>query len=158
DFARLDQADVHDADLRAGIESTLNIIAGLAKKKRVTIQQELNGIPRVTCHPAKINQVVMNLLSNAIDACDEGGNVTVRTFRDDQSACIQVIDTGKGIEPSIRERIFDPFFTTKPPGAGTGLGLSISYGIIRDHGGRIEVDSTLGKGSTFTIKLPLQRG
>ena len=98
----------------------------------------------MTCHAARINQVVMNLLSNAIDACAPGGTVTVRTGAENGQVQIDVIDNGHGINPKIRERIFDPFFTTKPIGKGTGLGLSISYGIIQDHGGTIEVDSTPG--------------
>jgi PAS domain S-box-containing protein len=155
DFARLDQSDVHEADLNAGIESTLNIITGLAKKSQVIIEKELSDIPLVRCNPAKINQVVMNLLSNAIDACDDGCHVKVRTFADNGTANIEVSDTGRGIPPAIRERIFDPFFTTKPPGKGTGLGLSISYGIIRDHNGEITVDSAPGKGTTFTVSLPV---
>jgi PAS domain S-box-containing protein len=155
DFARLDASDVHDADLNAGIESTVNIIAGLAKKNQVIIDKELSDIPRVRCNPAKINQVVMNLLSNAIDACTDGCHVKIRTAASNGTVTIEVSDTGKGIPPAIRERIFDPFFTTKPPGKGTGLGLSISYGIIRDHGGDIAVDSTPGKGTTCTVKIPV---
>jgi signal transduction histidine kinase len=157
DFARLDQAAVHDADLNAGIESTVNIITGLAKKKRITIERKLENIPLITCQPAKINQVVMNLLSNAIDACDEGGTVTIHTSTCDQKVNIEVADTGHGIDPAIRQRIFDPFFTTKPPGAGTGLGLSISYGIIQEHGGRIDLKSTPGEGATFVISLPIKK-
>jgi len=99
---------------------------------------------------------MMNLLTNAIDACDEGGTVTVRTRAEDRGVRIEVADTGCGIEPEHRDRIFDPFFTTKPVGQGTGLGLSISYGIIQDHGGTIEVESTVGKGTCFIIHLPLR--
>ena len=99
----------------------------------------------------------MNLLTNAIDACGDGGVVTVRTRPEEQGVRIQVIDNGGGIAPAIRERIFEPFFTTKPVGAGTGLGLSISYGIVQDHGGTIEVESTPGQGTCFTIHLPLRR-
>ena len=100
----------------------------------------------------------MNLLTNAIDALPPGGQVTIRTRPSDdgKTVRIEVSDTGTGIDPAIRERIFDPFFTTKPLGQGTGLGLSISYGIIRDHGGRIEVESEMGKGTTFKVTLPVQ--
>jgi signal transduction histidine kinase len=97
----------------------------------------------------------MNLLSNAIDACDRGGTVTVRSWSEDDGVRISVSDTGPGIDPAIRDRIFDPFFTTKPIGQGTGLGLSISYGIVQEHGGSIAVDSCLGRGSTFVVRLPL---
>ena len=117
---------------------------------------DLGALPSVTCYAAKINQVMMNLLTNAIDACSEGGTVTVRTRAEEPGVRIEVADNGCGIEPEHRDRIFDPFFTTKPVGQGTGLGLSISYGIIQDHGGTIEVDSTLGQGTCFTIHLPLR--
>jgi signal transduction histidine kinase len=117
---------------------------------------DLGPLPRVTCYAAKINQVVMNLLTNAIDACPDGGTVTVRTRAEDPGVRIEVADNGCGIDPEHRDRIFDPFFTTKPVGQGTGLGLSISYGIIQDHGGTIEVESTIGQGTVFTIHLPLR--
>jgi PAS domain S-box-containing protein len=157
DFARLDESDLHEVDLNAGIQSTVNIILGHAKKKQVKIETHLDkALPPVACQPAKINQVVMNLISNAIDASHESGRVTVRTASVDGCARIEVEDEGSGIPQEVRERIFDPFFTTKPVGEGTGLGLSISYGIVNDHGGTIEVDSTVGKGSRFTVSLPVR--
>jgi PAS domain S-box-containing protein len=154
-FARLDEGEVNDADLNAGIRSTVTIVQGTARDRDVRIQLELEPLPAVTCHAARINQVIMNLLSNAIDACERGGLVTVRTRADGKHVLVEVIDNGKGIHPSIRDRIFDPFFTTKPIGKGTGLGLSISYRIIQDHNGTIEVESAAGKGSRFTIRLPI---
>jgi PAS domain S-box-containing protein len=157
DFARLDAGDLHETDLNSGIESTVNIVRGLAKKKQITLDLELGKIPQVACYPAKINQVVMNLVTNAIDATDNGGRVTVRSAPGDNGNIkIEVADTGKGIPPEIRQRIFDPFFTTKPIGQGTGLGLSISYGIVKDHGGKIEVDSEVGKGTKFVVTLPVK--
>jgi PAS domain S-box-containing protein len=155
-FARLDEGQVNEADINGGIESTAAIIRNLARKKEVHLEMDLGTLPLVTCYAAKINQVMMNLLTNAIDACPEGGTVTVRTRAEEQSVRIEVADNGCGIEPADRDRIFDPFFTTKPVGQGTGLGLSISYGIIQDHGGTIDVDSTVGKGTCFTIHLPLR--
>jgi two-component system, NtrC family, sensor kinase len=155
-FARLDESDLNEVDLNAGIGSTVNIIQGHAKRKQVQITTELGPLPPVTCYPAKINQVVMNLIVNAIDACSEGGKVTVRTQSKGQGVRIDVIDTGCGIDPAIRDKIFDPFFTTKPVGVGTGLGLSISYGIVQEHGGSISVDSTPGQGSRFSVDLPLR--
>ena len=155
-FARLDEGEVNEADLNAGIQSTASIIQGHARNKDVSLALELVPLPQVTCRAARVNQVVMNLLSNAIDACVPGGKVTVRTGAEDGHVRIDVIDNGHGINPLIRERIFDPFFTTKPIGKGTGLGLSISYGIVQDHGGTIEVDSTPGGGSRFTVRLPVQ--
>jgi len=155
DFARLDESDLQEADLNQGIESTINIVRGRAKGKQVSLELDLHPLPPVVCYPAKINQVIMNLVSNAIDACPNNASVTVRTAPiDDEGVRIDVIDTGTGIPPEIRQRIFDPFFTTKPQGEGTGLGLSISYGIVKDHNGTIELDSTPGKGTTFTVKLP----
>ena len=154
DFARLDESDLHEVDLGEGIRSTTNIIAGKARRKRVKIDLQLGELPRVACYPAKVNQVVMNLLSNAIDACDEGGCVTLTTAQDGDDVVIQVSDTGRGVPPAIRDRIFDPFFTTKPQGEGTGLGLSISYGIVRDHGGTISVGDAPGGGALFTVRLP----
>jgi signal transduction histidine kinase len=186
-FARLDHSDLQDADLNAGIDSTLNIIHGHAKKKHITVEKQLGALPTVACYPAKLNQVIMNLVVNAIDASNEGGRIIVRTTAgtgprpavDDEAVAadapaadhasgngvpeeiplirMEVIDEGTGIDPAVRERIFDPFFTTKPLGQGTGLGLSISYGIVRDHGGTIEVDSVMGKGTTFRVILPVRR-
>jgi PAS domain S-box-containing protein len=155
-FARIDEGERNEADLNAGIESTITIIHGHAHKKGVTIKPDLHTLPPVNCYPARINQVIMNLLSNAIDATPEKGTVTVRTTAEKDRVSIQIIDTGVGIPLEMRQKIFDPFFTTKPVGQGTGLGLSISYGIVHDHGGTIEVDSTPGEGTTFTVSLPLQ--
>ena len=155
EFARLDRSDYQESDINVGIESTINIIRGHAKKKQVQIETDLGRLPSVRCYPAKINQVVMNLLTNAIDASHDRGKVRVRsTPEGDEGVRIEVRDEGSGIPPEVRDRIFDPFFTTKPLGQGTGLGLSISYGIVQDHGGRIEVESEIGKGTTFAIVLP----
>jgi PAS domain S-box-containing protein len=157
-FARLDEGDLSEVDLNVGIESSINIILGYAKKQQVELVPELMHLPPVLCHAAKINQVLMNLVVNAIDACDPGGSVAIRSRSDSDAGevCVEVLDNGCGIAPSIRDRIFDPFFTTKPVGVGTGLGLSISYGIVQDHGGRIEVDAAPGGGSKFTVRLPLK--
>jgi PAS domain S-box-containing protein len=155
DFARLDESDLKEADLNTGIENTVNIIRGEAKKQQVDIHLELAPLPQVTCYPARINQVVLNLLTNAIQACSAGGRVTVRTETEVDGVAIHVVDTGTGIDPAIRARIFDPFFTTKPPGQGTGLGLSISFKFIEEHGGRIELASEVGKGTHFTVHIPL---
>lgn len=155
-FARLDEGDLHEINLNTGIESTINIVRGQASKKKVELVVEFGSLPLVMCYPAKINQVVLNLLSNAVDACGDNGKVTVRTCTGPRGVEIHVLDNGSGIPPAIRDRIFDPFFTTKPPGKGTGLGLSISHGIVEDHGGTIEVESTPGDGTHFTVSLPLR--
>jgi PAS domain S-box-containing protein len=156
DFARLDESDLQEADLRAGIDSTLHIIRSRAKKQEVELVAELAPLPPVTCYPAKVNQVVLNLVANAIDACPPGGTVTVRTAARDSGVEIHVLDTGTGIAPAVRDKVFDPFFTTKPPGQGTGLGLSISYQIVQDHGGTIAFDSEPGKGTHFVVFFPYQ--
>lgn len=157
-FARVDEGEWNEVDLNPGIESSVNMVKGYARKKGVRIVMDLGELPPVRCRAAKIHQVIVNLLTNAIDACDENGVVTVTTRPDhaELGVLIEIADTGCGIDPAIRERIFDPFFTTKPVGQGTGLGLSISYGIVREHSGRIDVESTVGQGSRFTVRLPLQ--
>ena len=139
DFARLDEGDLKEVDLNDGINSTVNIILGHAKKQGGRGRAPTSHpLPPVTCYPGKINQVVMNLLTNAIDACAEGGKVTVRTEPDPERR--RRPDRrdrhGRGIDPAVRDRIFDPFFTTKPVGQGTGLGLSISYGIVQTTAAR----------------------
>ncbi len=154
DFARLDESDEHEVELDAGVVSTVNILRGKAKTAEVEVELDLAASRPVRCHPAKLNQVVMNLVVNAIDASRPGQKVTVRTRQDALGAQIEVVDEGCGIAPGIVHRIFDPFFTTKPPGAGAGLGLSISYGIVRAHGGTIAVASTLGRGTRMTVHLP----
>ncbi len=156
-FVRLDEGEVNEADLNVGIESTVAIIIGHARRKQVTIEMNLEPLPPVNCFAAKINQVVMNLLTNAIDACPEGGVVTVRTCVEPQGARIEVADTGCGIPRAILDKIFEPFYTTKPVGEGTGLGLSISYGIIKDHGGSIEVETEPGRGTCFKVHIPWRR-
>ncbi len=155
DFARLDAAEMASFDLNDGVPLALNIARAKAGEKGVTLDYRPAELTPVMCYPAKVNQVVMNLILNAIDACAEGGTVTVRTQPDDDGgASLVVEDNGCGIEPACLGKIFDPFFTTKPIGQGTGLGLSISFGIVKAHGGTIEVESHLGRGSKFVVHLP----
>ena len=157
DFSRQEAVgDVQEGvDFNTGITSTVNIVRGRARAAKVELETELATLPEIACYPAKLNQVVLNLIINAIDACPDGGRVFVRTRRVDGSVELEVADTGTGIPPEIRDKIFDPFFTTKPPGQGTGLGLSICHGIIADHGGSIRVESAPGAGSKFIVRLPV---
>jgi signal transduction histidine kinase len=153
-FARLDESDYHEVDLNPGIESTVEFLRARASDRGVRIELDLAPLNPLACHPAKINQLVMNLVANAIDASEHGDAVTVRTAEHGDAVRIDVIDHGHGIDPAIRPRIFDPFFTTKPIGQGTGLGLSIAYGIVKVHAGTIDVQSDVGKGSNFIVRLP----
>jgi signal transduction histidine kinase len=136
------------------------MVLGYARKKGVRLSAELEPLPLLRCRGARVHQVVVNLLMNAIDACGPDGTVTVRTRAepDGQGVRIEVADTGCGMEPSVRDHIFEPFFTTKAIGEGTGLGLSISYGIVQEHRGTIDVQSTPNQGSCFTIRLPGEQG
>jgi signal transduction histidine kinase len=156
DFARLDEAEFKEADLNAALESALDILGYEFKQQQVHLEMDLRPLPPVPCHPGKINQVFLNLLENAVQACGGGGWVTLRSRVEDNGVMIEVQDNGVGIKPEHRARLFEPFFTTKPVGQGTGLGLSVSFGIIRDHGGTIEVESEVGRGSTFRLHLPLK--
>lgn len=155
DFAHIDEAAWQETNLNAGIEATLNVVWHELKYKAEVIR-ELGELPPVTCIAAQIDQVVMNLLVNAAHAIETRGTITVRTGHDDAWVWIEVADTGKGMTPAVMQRIFEPFYTTKPVGKGTGLGLSLSYDIVKKHGGRIEVDSEPGKGTTFRVWIPQQ--
>ena len=159
DFAHLDEAEFKEADLNAAMNSALEILRHEIKKKAIRLRTHLEPLPPVLCRPGKLNQVFLNLLLNAVQACAVGGSVEARTRPDgERGVVVEVADDGCGIKPEHLSRIFEPFFTTKPVGQGTGLGLSVSFGIVRDHGGTIEVESAPGRGSTFRVRLPLQPG
>ncbi|MBI1397900.1 MAG: hypothetical protein GC151_18155 [Betaproteobacteria bacterium] len=155
DFSRLDRTRVTRFDLREGIESTLRIARNLVKTKKVV--RHFADIPPVACSPSQINQVFLNLVTNAAQATpDGGGTITITTRRvGEASVAVDVADDGRGIPADVLPRIFDPFFTTKDVGEGTGLGLAISYRIVHAHGGTITVDSKVGLGSRFTVTLPI---
>lgn len=156
-FARLDEAEIKEMDIHEGIESTLKVIWNAIKYKADVIKS-YGDLPRLVCYPAQLNQVFMNLLTNAAQAIDEKGEIRIRTCVQNEQIVVEIEDTGKGILPEYMGKLFDPFFTTKPVGTGTGLGLAISHGIIEKHNGRIAVQSEVGKGTTFTIYLPLRGG
>jgi PAS domain S-box-containing protein len=154
-FSRLDEADFKPTDINENIESTLKI-AGHMFKGGIQVIKEFSQVPLVQAFPAQMNQVFLNLITNAVHAVDERtGRITIKTMHQGNSVVIKVIDNGKGIPPENLKKIFDPFFTTKPVGQGTGLGLSIAYKIIEKHGGKIEVQSQVGRGTEFTITLPV---
>ena len=154
DFSHADEAEWQLADLHRGLDSTLNIVHNELKDK-AEVRREYGNLPAVECIASQLNQVFMNLLVNASHAISRQGTITVRTGQVGEEVFVAVSDTGGGIPPEIRTRVFDAFFTTKPVGKGTGLGLSLSYSIIRKHHGRIELDSEVGRGTTFTIWLPV---
>ncbi|MBU1363822.1 MAG: PAS domain S-box protein [Gammaproteobacteria bacterium] len=154
-FSRVGEQEWQEADLHQGLDSTLNIVWNELKYKAKVVK-EYGEIPHVFCLISQLNQVFMNLLVNAGHAIETQGTITIRTrCQDDDKVCVEISDTGKGIEPEHINRIFEPFFTTKPVGKGTGLGLSLSYGIIKRHGGQIEVESSVGLGTTFRLVLPI---
>src|SRR5690606_29604635 len=111
-------------------------------------------VPPVKCFASQVNQVFMNILSNASQAIGEKGDIWVKSWQDERNVYMSIRDSGPGIPGDVLDKIFDPFFTTKPVGQGTGLGLSISYGIIRKHGGDIRVQTKMGQGTEFIISLP----
>jgi signal transduction histidine kinase len=160
DFSRIDQTtEMCDFDLNEGIRSTL-VVARNEIKYDVEVVTELGPLPKIHCHPGQLNQVFLNILVNAAQAIrsqnrSEPGHIFIRTREEGEYVVCEIEDDGPGIPPEIRTQIFDPFFTTKPAGKGTGLGLSVSYDIVvNKHQGQLLVDSEVGKGTTFTIKLP----
>jgi|GEM_PF-1641683 len=153
-FARVGEAKWKEVDLHEALDTTLRILAYRLKNKNITVEKNYGDVPFVSCMPDRINQVFLNLIVNAIDASPQGGTIAIATEPDAPDVRVTISDTGPGIKADRLHRIFDPFYTTKA--GGTGLGLSISQSIVNDHGGRIEVDSAEGKGSTFRIVLPAQ--
>ena len=155
-FSRLDEAEVTKVDLNQGIESTVRLLSKYYLSGRIGLVRDYGEIPLVNCYAAQLNQVWMNLLANAGQAIDhDSGEVRITTRCEGRTVMVSISDTGPGISPEQLKKIFDPFFTTKPVGEGTGLGLSITHGIIERHGGKIEVESAPGNGTTFIISLPV---
>ena len=154
-FSRLDRSRVASFNVNEGVRATL-LIAKPALRK-IDVEQHLGEIASITCSPSQVNQVLLNLITNAAQAIDKPrGLITLTTRREGDSAiAIEVADNGKGIADDAMPRIFDPFYTTKEVGKGTGLGLTIAYKIVTAHGGRIDARSVVGAGSTFTVILPI---
>jgi len=173
-FSRLDEAEIKTVDLHEGLENTLMILEhrfkATAKNGEITLIKKYDNLPEVECYPGELNQVFMNILANAIDALEETLTVPDKKLDIDPTisiitglnnknfAVIEIEDNGPGICPAVRQKLFDPFFTTKPIGKGTGLGLSISYKIIVErHGGQLNCQSEVGKGTKFTIAIPIRQ-
>ena len=155
-FSRMDTDTIAEVDLHASLEMSLNLLRN-QYKNRIEIHKEYGEIPKIRGYSGKLNQVFMNLLSNAFHAIQGNGDVWIRTRRSDHAVEVEIQDNGAGIPKENLSRIFEPFFTTKPVGQGTGLGLSISYGIIEQHRGRIIVTSEPMKGSSFVVRLPVDQ-
>jgi len=153
-FSHPAESDPKYADLVEGLKSTLNIVWNELKYK-AEVKTEFGELPPVRCVAGQINQVFMNLLVNAGQAISNGGVITLRAHAEGDQAVLEIADNGCGIPRENLRRVFDPFFTTKPVGKGTGLGLAISLDIVRKHGGTLEVASEVGKGTCFTIRLPV---
>ncbi|MFZ1026840.1 MAG: ATP-binding protein [Limnoraphis robusta] len=167
-FSRLDEAEIKQADIHEGIDSTL-LLLNHRLKPEIEVVKQYGNIPLIDCYPAQLNQVFMNIISNAIDALEEAkthilygvefstpAQITIQTEQiNTQQIQVRIRDNGLGIRPEIKHKLFDPFFTTKKIGKGTGIGLSICYQIIQNHQGKIEVVSEYKKGAEFIITLPI---
>jgi len=145
---------VHCVLIHQVLDTTLNVVWNELKYK-CEVVKEYGILPEIYCLPTQLDQVFMNLLVNAAQAIEVRGKITLRTGQEGDRVWVEVSDTGKGIAPEDIPNLFDPFFTTKPVGKGTGLGLSVSYSIVEKHRGKIEVQSEVGKGSTFRVWLPV---
>ncbi len=158
DFSRARSSDRTAVDLTETVRSSARLLAHQKRGDRVEIKLEMpDTLPTVNANSGQIQQAVIALATNAIDAMPEGGTLTFRAFQQNNRVVIEVQDTGFGIAPEDMSKIFEPFFTTKEVGKGTGLGLSVCYGIISEHGGRLSVRSNLGQGTTFSIYLPIKQ-
>ena len=154
-FSRLDEAEFKKVDIHEGLESTLRLLSRYYGRGGAALARDYGKLPPVDCFAGQLNQVWLNLLVNAAHAVKDGGEVTITTRLEGDSAVIKIGDTGCGIAPENLSRIFDPFFTTKPVGEGTGLGLSVTYSIIERHRGSIKVESEPGRGTAFTVTIPV---
>jgi len=157
DFSRMDRAPVDSFDVNAGLDKTLNIARNSVKHK-ADVNKDYGDLPQIQCSPSKINQVFLNLITNAAQAIEGHGEISITTkLAGEDHVMISIADTGCGIPAENLSKIRDPFFTTKEVGSGTGLGLSIVDEIVRSHGGELMVESTVGEGSTFSVVLPIRQ-
>jgi signal transduction histidine kinase len=156
-FSRLDEEEMKKANINEGIESTLVLLRNKLTHSNIELIKSFEELPEIECYPGQLNQVFMNILSNAIDAIGRDGKIAIATSKENDGVKISIRDNGKGMSEEVKQKIFDPFFTTKDVGKGTGLGLSISYGIIKKHNGRIEVNSAESTGTEFVLTLPFRK-
>ena len=153
-FSRLDEGLIKTIDVHESIESVLLFLRH-KMENRIEVERSYHAAGDLTCFAGELNQVLMNVIGNAIDSIEATGRISLATRLQDEDFVITVRDTGRGIPEKNRDKVFEPFFTTKPVGKGTGLGLAISYGIIKAHRGSIEFSSEVGKGTEFILKIPL---
>jgi signal transduction histidine kinase len=154
DFTRLDRSKVVDTNLNETLKTVI-YIARSAIPSRITITEVFGELPRIACNPGQLNQVFLNLITNAAQAIAESGEITIRTGQIGSNLVIEIADNGSGIPADVLPHIFDTYFTTKPPGVGTGLGLSIARDIVRNHGGELSVATREGFGTAFSVSIPL---
>ncbi len=156
-FSRQRDFSLESADVNTVLEQVVSMVRRQGALNAITVQERYApNLPTVELDVSRIKQVFLNIINNAVYVMPNGGSLTIRTEAANGGVRIAFEDTGPGIAPEHRDRIFDPFFTTKPEVSGTGLGLSVSLGIVQSHGGTIEVDTEVGRGSTFTVALPLR--
>jgi len=157
-FSRLDRQNVEQFDVADGLDNTLKIASSIIRQSNLEIVKNYDDLVFLECNPSKINQVFLNIITNAAQAMPEnGGQLTIDVEKISDNVQISFTDTGEGMDEEAKTKIFDPFFTTKPIGEGTGLGMAISYKIVREHKGQIEVKSVKGEGATITLTFPVEQ-
>ncbi|WP_189402789.1 sensor histidine kinase [Arenicella chitinivorans] len=158
DFARLDRQSLDQVCVQNCIESSLTIASNHLRENQVKVIKQFSPTPKISCYPSKLNQVFLNIITNACQSMAErGGALTITLDQHDHGVVVRFQDQGTGMDEQTKQKMFDPFFTSKPIGQGTGLGMSIAYKIIAAHQGQIDVGSTLGEGTVITISLPTQQ-
>lgn len=157
-FSRIDEAERKSINPNEAVKTTIEMVRSSIRHKGINLKVELGDLPPIWCSAGKLNQVLLNIIMNAIQAVESGATITVTSKANSSrtEVSLTIADDGPGIPDEIRGKIFDPFFTTKPQGLGTGLGLWISHDIVREHGGRIDLESAAGEGAKFTIVLPVR--
>jgi signal transduction histidine kinase len=156
----VDENDLKKANINEGLDSTMVLVNNLLNN-RIELIKDYGDIPPIECYPGKLNQVFLNIITNAIQAINQrhgeapSGVLRIHTGRNENSVFVKVEDNGTGMDENTKKKIFEPFFTTKEVGEGTGLGMSIAYNIIKKHNGQIHINSTPGTGTEFILDLPI---